>query len=37
MTDLKQAGIIFAFGCTAGIVSFNTSMSHWLAPIQIEA
>ena len=27
MADLKQAGIIFAFGCTAGIVSFNTSTS----------
>ena len=27
MADLKQAGIIFAFGCTAGIVSFNTSKS----------
>jgi hypothetical protein len=27
MANLKQAGIMFAFGCTAGIVSFNTSTS----------
>ena len=25
VADSMQAGIIFAFGCTAGIVSFNTS------------
>lgn len=28
-TDSCKAGAIFAFGCTAGIVSFNTSKLHF--------
>lgn len=33
ITDTSQSGFIFAFGCTAGIVSFNTSTSSPSLPL----